>query len=196
MKTSQNVLKWISSWISQFKKKPFPTTLKNYRWNEIQGLVCDYYRNQGFSITPFATSRVEHAIDFVATTQNQKILIQCKHWKKSQVRVPVVREMYGLMLHHKADSVALVTSGQFTRESREFAEGKPIKLIEAAELLSLAEKPQAQINSNPSATTCPACNGPMVLRTAKKGPSTGAQFWGCSNYPQCKGTRPYSGGIE
>lgn len=27
----------------------------------------------------------------------------------------------------------------------------------------------------------------MALRTAKKGKSTGKQFWGCTGYPECKG---------
>jgi len=34
---------------------------------------------------------------------------------------------------------------------------------------------------------CPACGKVMVLRTAKKGTSAGQSFWGCSNYPDCKG---------
>jgi restriction system protein len=37
---------------------------------------------------------------------------------------------------------------------------------------------------------CPACNGPMVKRTARKGVNAGQQFWGCERYPQCRGTRP------
>ena len=36
---------------------------------------------------------------------------------------------------------------------------------------------------------CPACGGKLVLRTARKGPNTGKQFYGCSNYPKCKYTR-------
>lgn len=35
---------------------------------------------------------------------------------------------------------------------------------------------------------CPKCGKEMVLRTARKGPSLGSKFWGCSNYPACKGT--------
>jgi len=30
----------------------------------------------------------------------------------------------------------------------------------------------------------------MALRTAKRGPRAGNQFWGCTDYPSCKGTRP------
>ena len=36
---------------------------------------------------------------------------------------------------------------------------------------------------------CPLCGKPMVLRTARKGGRAGSQFWGCSGYPECKGTR-------
>jgi four helix bundle suffix protein len=37
---------------------------------------------------------------------------------------------------------------------------------------------------------CPQCSKPMLLRTARKGPKAGQAFWGCSNYPDCKGTLP------
>ena len=36
---------------------------------------------------------------------------------------------------------------------------------------------------------CPLCGGSLVLRTAKKGPYSGNQFYGCSNYPECRYTR-------
>jgi four helix bundle suffix protein len=39
--------------------------------------------------------------------------------------------------------------------------------------------------------TCPLCKKPMALRTARKGPRVGSQFWGCTGYPECKGTRPF-----
>ena len=45
-------------------------------------------------------------------------------------------------------------------------------------------------DAKPKAPNCPLCGKPMVLRTARKGPRAGSQFWGCSGYPECKGTRP------
>jgi four helix bundle suffix protein len=36
---------------------------------------------------------------------------------------------------------------------------------------------------------CPKCGQTMVLRTARQGPNAGSQFWGCSGYPNCRGTR-------
>jgi len=54
----------------------------------------------------------------------------------------------------------------------------------------IAER-QRQSNQPPkiAAPDCPLCGKPLALRTAKKGPHAGSQFWGCSAYPQCKGTR-------
>lgn len=37
---------------------------------------------------------------------------------------------------------------------------------------------------------CPACGKLMVVRTARKGPKTGSQFFGCSGYPDCTAILP------
>lgn len=36
---------------------------------------------------------------------------------------------------------------------------------------------------------CPNCSGPMVKRTARRGKNRGNEFYGCSRFPICKGTR-------
>jgi four helix bundle suffix protein len=36
---------------------------------------------------------------------------------------------------------------------------------------------------------CPFCAKPMVQRTARKGKHAGSCFWGCTGYPECRGTR-------
>ena len=42
------------------------------------------------------------------------------------------------------------------------------------------------------APKCPQCGGTMTLRTARKGANQGEQFWGCDQFPKCKGTRQAS----
>jgi len=39
------------------------------------------------------------------------------------------------------------------------------------------------------APVCPQCGKPMIKRMAKKGMNSGREFWSCSNYPACNGTR-------
>jgi ssDNA-binding Zn-finger/Zn-ribbon topoisomerase 1 len=46
-------------------------------------------------------------------------------------------------------------------------------------------KQQKQQNQNtPPAPSCPVCNFPMARRNGPSGP-----FWGCHQFPRCKGTR-------
>lgn len=67
----------------------------------------------------------------------------------------------------------------------------------AAERLAQRERQRApKDRSDPSDQTdpsdhiprCPQCGGAMALRTAKSGKNAGSQFWGCTAYPECKGT--------
>lgn len=37
---------------------------------------------------------------------------------------------------------------------------------------------------------CPLCKKPMIYRTAR---ATGDRFWGCQQYPHCKGARDDAG---
>ena len=37
--------------------------------------------------------------------------------------------------------------------------------------------------------SCPVCGTPMRLRKAKRGRNADGQFWGCAQFPACKGTR-------
>ncbi|WP_306142629.1 helix-hairpin-helix domain-containing protein [Roseibium sp. MMSF_3412] len=37
--------------------------------------------------------------------------------------------------------------------------------------------------------SCPRCGASMIRRKARRGRNAGGQFWGCSRYPHCKGTR-------
>ena len=51
-----------------------------------------------------------------------------------------------------------------------------------------AARTKAQAEKEPAAPACPVCGKKMRKRTAGKGPHAGRSFWGCSGYPECKGT--------
>lgn len=60
-------------------------------------------------------------------------LVQCKHWK-SKVGAKVIRELYGLMHHHRADRVVMVCLDGFTSKAFEFALNKSIDLVDGKQL--------------------------------------------------------------
>lgn len=43
-------------------------------------------------------------------------------------------------------------------------------------------------NKSPASPSlfCPQCGSELILRTAKRGPNAGEQFYGCSSYPKCR----------
>lgn len=47
-----------------------------------------------------------------------------------------------------------------------------------------AGHPDVPATSDPNAPSCPKCGSPMKLRQGKRG-----EFWGCTMYPKCRGTR-------
>ena len=59
-------------------------------------------------------------------------------------------------------------------------------VLPGEDLQSVSE--ESVISEEPN---CPKCDSKMVLRTAKSGKNVGKQFWGCSNFPQCRGIMNY-----
>lgn len=53
--------------------------------------------------------------------------------------------------------------------------------------LSMPAMPSIEIKSQVASPCCPKCNSEMVVRVAKTGSNRGERFWGCPNYPRCRG---------
>lgn len=43
--------------------------------------------------------------------------------------------------------------------------------------------------SEPKAPACPHCKKVMVMKVARTGANAGGNFWGCGDYPKCRGIR-------
>ncbi len=60
----------------------------------------------------------------------------------------------------------------------------------ASNLLAVSDVSTEQHQANAGVSpSCPICSSQMVLRVSKRGSNAGKSFWGCSQYPRCKGTR-------
>lgn len=177
-------------------------------WRDFERLVGEAFRRQGFDVEATGFGGADGGIDLILRKRGRRILVQCKHWRRDKVPVNVVREMVGLLAHHKADEIRIAAFGGFTPEAARFAQGKPITLIDGAALLrmvrevqtggtSVATSDEASLHnttfnheSQPAAAVeadaCPRCAAPMVQRKNRR---TGEVFLGCSRFPGCRGTR-------
>lgn len=63
-------------------------------------------------------------------------------------------------------------------------EGGFTEALTAERLAARAEKSIIQ-----GVPQCPKCGRPMIKRMVRKGVNSGKEFWSCSGYPECNGTR-------
>ena len=177
-----------------------PAALGDMTWREFEGLVEEAFRMRGYSVRRIGGDGPDGGVDLVLDRGAEKVLVQCKQWRAMRVGVSVVRELYGVMAAQGAAAGIVVTSGSFTPDAVEFAEGRNVRLIAGPELMELvrearAAKPRdvsparsSQAPATSHAPGCPRCGNPMVRRVAKRGANAGQAFYGCSRYPDCRGT--------
>lgn len=178
-------------------------------WQRFEMLVAEGFRQRGFQVEETGGGGADGGVDLVlrkpASNGSEMFLVQCKHWRAYRVGVSVVRELYGAMAACGAAGGFVVTSGRFTEEAVRFASGRNLELIDGAGLRALLasaeppaaaptqqepylDEPPAPPSPSPS-LHCPLCGKLMVRRVARRGPGMGQEFYGCSGYPECRGTR-------
>ena len=174
-----------------------PDALNGLTWREFEMLVGEAFRIQGYSVTETG-SGADGGVDIVMRKDSEKYFVQCKQWRAQTVGVPIVRELYGAMVAHGATGGFVVTSGRFTKPAVDFAQGLNLTLIDGPLLHAMITKVPSDVSAEISATTlpssgqspeCPTCGNQMTRRTASRGARAGQQFWGCTAYPSCRGTR-------
>jgi len=100
----------------------------------------------------------------------------------------------GYIRHIKAKTQILLTETEVSQVIQQIADGclKPsIKMnIQHARHVREIVAAKTEVITSPPASIptkpCPKCGSEMVLRTTKKGPKSGNQFWGCSTFPKCR----------
>jgi|SRR5438270_3287486 len=71
-------------------------------------------------------------------------------------------------------------------------ERKLVRVIDSARAARQAGKTVTNANIRTAGVIwhCPVCHSQMIKREARRGSRAGHEFWGCPNYPDCRGTRP------
>lgn len=175
-------------------------SLKNISWREFEMLVGEAFRRRGYFIEETGLGGKDGGIDLVISKKGRTELVQCKQWRTRQVKASTVREMWGLVDHHRADGVKIVCVGEFTRDAAQFAENKSIELINGKRLLDLIEEVQSKpmrgraelsapkgLPATEEVPQCSRCGSSMARRNNRQ---TQQPFWGCSQFPRCQGTQP------
>ena len=122
-------------------------------WKSLGGVVFEnelaaLYRKLGYAVeTTKATG--DEGIDLILRKDGRTVLVQCKGHSRP-IGIGAIRDLYGTLMHHKADRAVLACPVGFTQGVIDFVQGKPIDLISARELVRMVEDSQLETLQQPS----------------------------------------------
>jgi restriction system protein len=118
------------------------TNLLELTWQEFESLIQNLFTRMGLEARQTRPSR-DGGVDCVAYDTRPifggKVVIQAKRYKNT-VGVSAVRDLYGTLQNEGASKGILVTTSGYGAASFEFAQNKPIELIDGSSLLYLLEE--------------------------------------------------------
>lgn len=115
-------------------------------WEDFEHLIRELFEKEfganGIEVKVTRASR-DSGVDAIAfdpePIRGGKFVIQAKRYTRT-VDVSAVRDLYGTVQSEGANRGILVTTSKFGPDSREFERGKPITLLDGANLLALLNK--------------------------------------------------------
>lgn len=179
---------------------------------EFERLLALYFRDQGYTVKEVGVGGNDGGVDLVIIDRRgEKTAVQAKCYADhNPVRVMPVRELVAAKRNHDCILSLLITTSDLTAPAKKEAEqfkvdywhgglleqklsnwGKwqpskkprPVAKTESAARAEIAKAKREVAATN--TTTC-KCGAPMVRRKSKQG----AEFWGCSDFPKCRNTKP------
>ena len=91
------------------------------------------FEQRGYKAT-ITTASGDEGVDVLLRKGLTKSVVQCKRYGDS-VGQPVIRDLYGTMMHNKANEAYLVTTASITNQAKSWVRGKPIYLIDGFKLV-------------------------------------------------------------
>lgn len=119
------------------------TNLAIMDWQDFEHLVRELFEKEFGSDVHITQASRDKGVDAVAfdpdPVRGGKYVIQAKRYIHT-VDVSAVRDLFGTMINEGANRGILVTTSNYGRDAYEFAQGKPITLLNGANLLHLLMK--------------------------------------------------------
>lgn len=194
------VLFFVALFIIYFvsKKKAYQDRLRRSGIHDIDkmdGVQFERYlealfKKLGYKATGTKASN-DYGADLVLINQD-KIVVQAKR-HKNKVGIKAVQEIISAKAYYKAQQAWVVTNSHFTKQAINLAQSSDVKLIDREQLQDFILKVNPNVTAKkiretvkPKEVKCPKCGHPMAVRKNNKND----EFFGCSQFPRCRYTRP------
>jgi restriction endonuclease Mrr len=114
---------------------------------EFEMAIDNLFRNLGYRIVQRGGTAAGTGIDLVIEQGGQLAAVQCKHWKKTDVRVRGMREFIDAIQHAGIRQGISITPHGFTNEARELAAANHIEILTGMRLAQLLEESSTERKS-------------------------------------------------
>ena len=173
--------------------------LKELNDEEFDKLIAMIFKQRGYSILEGIDNP---KVDVALQMNGQTTFVQYIHWREHHVDAATLERFYNAIDDESNSNGIVITTGTFTAEALEFVSGKSLMLIDGVDLSQMVDvltssnqeeleelmDETEEIEEMPELEPlCPICSQKMIKRTAKKGKNAGNSFWGCSQFPNCRG---------
>jgi restriction system protein len=106
---------------------------------EFEQYVAQLFRQKGYTVTHRGRSG-DKGVDLeLVKTGGKRAIVQCKRYHRP-IGPEVVRELFGTLIHERVSHAFLVTTADISKSAREWAQDKPITLIDGSLLAQVSEK--------------------------------------------------------
>jgi len=114
-------------------------TLRVLPRHRFELLVGEAFGRQGYVVEPRGSRAPEGDVDLELWREGRKSVVVCRHWQVRQIGIDLIRELYGILKFERADEAIFLSSASYTHDAWQFAQGKPLRLIDGEGLLNLLE---------------------------------------------------------
>lgn len=110
--------------------RPTPLRTLNDDPRFLESRVASLFRRLGYRVSHRPATH-DQGFDLAVSRPGLRAIVQCKRWHHP-VGPAVIRDLYGTLLHTGADLGILATTSTVSRSARQFAQGKPLLIIDGA----------------------------------------------------------------
>lgn len=170
---------------------------------EFERLLTLYFRDNGYTVKEVGVGGKDGGVDLVITDKRgEKTAVQAKCYADhNKVQVMTVRELVGAKRNHDCILSLIVTTSDLTGPARKEADQFKVdywhgglvdsklrswgKWVPSNKKMKMATTKKEQPISKAVSNVKCSCGAAMVKRKNK----AGSEFWGCSNFPNCRKTK-------
>ncbi len=137
---------WFSLWQRRRRRtrlgqRPLPAMTLDQLYDlspkEFEQYVAQLFRQKGYRVT-LRGQKGDLGVDLeLVKPGGKRAIVQCKRYQ-NRIEPKIVRELYGTLVHERAAHAFLATTAAISNAAREWAQHKPMTLIDGETLVQIA----------------------------------------------------------